>query len=145
MRSTRLIPPLVEWNKNSNALSSKNFSMKLSPVIFSATAVSLLMAALPFLTSAEDIKFNNPLKAADLPKLIDSVVAALTPLAITAASLLIMIAGFKYIIAVSGGQADPAKKAKELFVPALELALIIAAGSVILKAVIEFVKKFSQP
>jgi len=110
--------------------------------IFPATAVSLLVVAIPFIISAAPISFDNPLKAIDLPKLIDSLVAQLTPLAITIVSLYIIIAGFRYIIAVAGGQGDSAKKAKELFVPALEFALIIAGGSVILKAVVAFVKQF---
>lgn len=121
--------------------------MKRFLIIFPVVVVSLLIVTIPFIITAESCpnnrcEFENPLKAIDLPKLINSLVAQLTPLAITVVSLYIIIAGFRYITAVAGGQADSAKKAKELFVPALEFALIIAGGSVILKAVVAFVKQF---
>lgn len=60
----------------------------------------------------------------------------LMPIAMMIAALVILIAGFRYVAAVSGGKADMAVKAKELFVPALIGVLIIVGGSAILKAVI---------
>lgn len=116
--------------------------MKRFLTIFPATAVLLITIVIPLIALSAPISFDNPLQAVDLPVLIDTLVAQLTPLAITVISVYIIIIGFKYIVAVAGGQADPAKKAKELFVPALELALLVAGGSIILKAVVAFVKQF---
>lgn len=126
--------------------------MKRFLKIFPATAVSLFMVVIPFvvlagLTVVNDpkITFKNPLQSVDLPVLIRTVKDQLMPLAVTIVSLYIIFAGFQYVWAAATGNGTITQKAKDHIRSALFFALLIAAGSAILNAIMQFAREIGSP
>ncbi len=83
--------------------------------------------------------FKNPTASDDLTSLIISITNKIKPFAITVVSFMIIIAGFKYVLAASQGKAGSLEQAKKIFMPALIGVAIIAAGGALLEAIKIFI------
>lgn len=116
--------------------------MKRFLAISPAAAVSLLMATIPFISSAglkEVIIFDNPLKSKNAMGLIQSVVNQLFPLAIMIITFMIIIFGFLYVYYSSQGDQGGLKKLHQA-IPYLILGITLVAGA---KVIIEAVRIFA--
>lgn len=133
-------------------MKNKKVFLELFPIFCMLTLIigtHAVLAANPCTITGGSIKtydcsFDNPITGKDsIADLIQFVYDQLMPLAMMIAAIVILITGFRYVVAISGGKADLAGEAKKLFVPALIGAAIIVGGSAILKAVVLFAQGLS--
>lgn len=93
---------------------------------------------MPVSRAYAQIRFPNPIKATSFPELIDSLTTAVIQIAIPFAIVVIMIAGFRFLLASSRGDQAGIGKARQLFWWTLIGTAIVVGASALAKAVIQF-------
>lgn len=107
-------------------------------ILFFLVSVPLVWAQNPCVKEGDVYKCNNPIKAADVVALIDSVLSQVQPFFLAIASFIIIYCGFRLAVAAgTGNQADISKWKNNLTWVILGSA-IIAGGVIIVRAVFIF-------
>ncbi|MDP3769851.1 MAG: hypothetical protein Q8R40_02860 [bacterium] len=105
-------------------------------------SASLAWAQNPCVKVGDTYTCGNPIKAADVVALIDSVVAQVQPFAIAIITFLIIWFGFKYILAARTGNAQQITNATTLLSKTFLVAAIVGGAVVIVNAVVKFAQEF---
>jgi len=90
---------------------------------------------------AQTTEIENPIGATSFEELVVSITAQLVPIAAVLATIAIVFAGFKYIVAAAKGNPAEIQKANKLLVWVLVGTAIVVGASVIANAVVQFAKE----
>lgn len=112
-------------------------------ILFFLMSISLAWAQDPCVKEGDTYKCINPIKAADVVALIDSVVTQVWPFLLAIATFIIIYSGFRLAVAAGTGNQAEISKWKNNITWVILGSAIIAGGVIIVQAVRKFAEGLS--